>query len=212
MTCGMVTWHWHFFCSLPSQKPANPKTCAPPPRYQWPPENLDLLSRDPELNLHWLLLGADSHPNNIPLEVRQSMGRWVSDFPGIWSLVSWRGRGVLQNSGTPSDRYLRINLNRKIIQNEWVCNGKSLFFNGQFGGKTHYFRKHPYQPQPVKFTWFLNHQQSTAGEPFPFPESNPFLGWPLGGMGQKPPKNAEIQGVKSFFLVLVLREDDDFCW
>ena len=34
-------------------------------------------------------------------------------------------------------------------QNGWWKSWKPLFFNGWFGGKTHYFRKHPYLPKGV---------------------------------------------------------------
>ena len=57
----------------------------------------------PKQVLHWLWLGADSHPNNIPLKLRQFWVGHLSDFPKLG--FGWGAQGVLQNSGTPSDRY-----------------------------------------------------------------------------------------------------------
>ena len=75
--------------------------------------------------------------------------RFFCCIPSFWMQISRRQQGFA--AWTRARDFKRIwPKNRGVFPPKWMVKiMETLFFNGWFGGKTHYFRKHPYLPKGV---------------------------------------------------------------
>ena len=121
------------------------------------------------------------HTSSITSSCSRQDAQMLDPWPGGADIFKFFRLTTLTVSGMKTPQTWGVSKNRgKTPKMDGENNGKPLFFDGWFGGKTHYFRKHPYD----KLIVLEPRKELSPNHPF----SGPMLNW-----GKKLPKVPHLE-------------------